>query len=296
MIHRFVTTETDQVRGIPWAQSALQPGADLRDYDNEVLDAARAAASMGVYWYTRHPDAPYFDVPSESDVERRQQVTGPPGWEPYMVDPKQPNTSYKEFTKAKRRDMGRVVSMPAMIIDNDSGDHNYSSARFDDGRYRDGVDVTRAWIARMTLNGLVDDVRRECELSAAANPRWELAGAFRKPPRRIELSWVWKERPHVDRAKEATGERIELENGTLTFAEACAQNGLDEDAAIASRARTIKKFEAAGVPLPSFLSGQGVKSGADLKAEQDAQAAHQQQDDQADEATAEESAADAKQE
>lgn len=261
MIHRFSMIEEDQVRGVPWLATPLQAVADLRDYDAQVLDAARQAADQAVFWYTDHPDAEYLEVNESMEVERRQQQTGPPGWKPAMLNPTQPQTNYKEYRSERQRDMGRPVGMPLMMVRLDSSNHNYSSARFDGQVYLRGLQALQGWLERRTLNELLEDVRREAELYAAANPRWEFASALRRRPRgELRAKWTWPVPPHVDPSKESTAERTGIETGTLPFSDALAARGLDEDEVIASRARTNRKLAAAGLPpLPTASnSGSGV--------------------------------------
>ena len=47
ILHTFVSREPGQARGFPALASCLQEMADLRDYDNQTLDAARFAAHNG---------------------------------------------------------------------------------------------------------------------------------------------------------------------------------------------------------------------------------------------------------
>jgi capsid protein len=156
MIHEFLVIEDDQARGIPWLATPLESTGELRDFDAEVLDAARSAANQAVFWYTEHVDAKYMPVNEIADVERRQQQTGPPGWKPAMLTPTQPGPNYTEFRDEKLRDIGRPIGMPLMMIKLGSEEHNFSSARFDGEIYKRGVACTREWLERRVLNRLVD--------------------------------------------------------------------------------------------------------------------------------------------
>ena len=46
IIHEFTVDEEGQLRGFPWVTPSLEPVAELRDYDHQVQDAARAMADM----------------------------------------------------------------------------------------------------------------------------------------------------------------------------------------------------------------------------------------------------------
>lgn len=248
ILHQFILREEDQVRGVPWMASSLQAGADMRDYDGDVLDASRQAANTGVYWWTQDHRAELLSVNEQTEMERGTQSTGPPGWKPEMMTPQQPALAYTEYRGERHRDLGRPVGMPLMMVRLDASGHNYSSARFDDQGYGRSNAAIQYWISGTPkstgmLSELVDDVDREATLffSASGTP------APVRPPR-VTYEWTWPVRPHVDPAKEGLGERIGIENGTLPFADACATRGTDEDSVIAKATRTNQKLEAAGMP------------------------------------------------
>ncbi|HHM11997.1 MAG TPA: phage portal protein [Planctomycetaceae bacterium] len=243
IIHQFRKIEPDQARGFPWLASALPTIADLRDYDSYELDAAKLAASQGVVWYTDHPDAPFMLVNESETIERNTHRTGPPGWKPMMVDPAHPSRQYTEFRTERLRELGRAVAMPLMKILLGSEKHNFSSARMDNQNYRLSLEAIQGWTERMTLNRLVDEVAREAGL-LRRNGRFLLP----RRPNRVSYEWTWQKQPHVDPEKEAKADAIRLRNGTLSYRDALAKEGMDEDAVIASRAETERKLAQAGLP------------------------------------------------
>lgn len=236
--HGFLLREDDQVRGVPWLAASLQAIADLRDYDLQVLDAARQAADQSIHWYADHPDAPYLEVNESVEIERRMQSTGPPGWKPMQLIPQQPSTQYVDYRRERQAELGRPVGMPLMMVRLDSARHNYSSARFDGQGYARCTQGTQAWLADGDLHEMVDVVTREGELARELPPR----------PARIKLVWTWTVQPHVDPRKEAEAERIRMENGTLPYSDALASHELDVDTTIAKRKRENEQLEAAGLP------------------------------------------------
>ena len=245
IIHEFLLQEEDQARGVPWLACALDSIGELRDYDAQVLDAARQAADQAVFWYADHPDAPYLalNTSETTEIERRQQQTGPPGWKPQQLAPQQPSTRYVDYRRERQAEIGRSASMPLMMIRLDSSGHNYSSARFDGQIYLRALRAIQHWLSgspqnRGVLNELVDAVARELELQTGFPPR----------PDSVRYEWTWPVPPHVDPAKEGLGERIGLENGTVAFADACMARGTDEDTIIAKYLRTNEKLVAAMLP------------------------------------------------
>lgn len=250
IIHEFLVLEAGQVRGVPWLATSLQSTADLRDYDNQVMDAARQAADWAIALYTDHVDAEYVELNETADVERRQFQTLPPGYKPFALQPPQPATNYIDYRAEKQRDVGRPAGMPLMTVRLDSSKHNYSSARFDAQVYRRGVSVVRGWIKRRKLNRLVEQIARESELFARANPSWEHAVLAHRPAGGVTYVWTWQGFPHVDDEKEANGQRMRMEDGTLTFSQACQENGLDPDAQIAQLEQDGQRLESVGITPP----------------------------------------------
>jgi lambda family phage portal protein len=252
VIHEFITIEAGQVRGQPWLTTSLQPMADLRDYDAQVLDAARQAADWAVGLYTDHPDAPYIEVNETAEIERRQFQTVPPGWKPMALQPPQPATNYVDYRSERQRDVGRPANMPLMMVRLDSSKHNYSSARFDAQIYRRGITKLRGWLRRRVLQRLVEIIRTEAELFAIANPSWKYSAALRKKPTEVNYTWTWQGFPHVDDEKEANGQRIRMEDGTLSFSAACLENGDRPDEVLKQLEADTEKLLDVGI-LPPWL-------------------------------------------
>jgi lambda family phage portal protein len=237
-LHGFKLIEEDQVRGVPWLASCLDAVAELRDFKIETLDAARAAADFAVLLSTQHNDAPYIQTNETTDIERRTIRNLPPGWQASMVAPQHPGPQYDTFYESLAREIGGPICMPLMMLLLDSSSHNYSSARFDGQMYWRGVAKTQGWLARLLL-------RVESILALEA----ELAGVLPPPPSDLVRRMIWPLAPHVDPTKEATAERMYLENGTLTYSEACAARGKSVEEVIAERQNDNEKLEAAGLPL-----------------------------------------------
>lgn len=259
MIHEFVTIEEEQARGLPWLTTQLQTTADLRDFDHQVLDACRAAADSAVVWYTEHPDSEYLQTDATVEMERRTQSTGPPGWKPMQVKPEQPHVNHVQYRADRLREYGRPMGMPLMMIRLGSEEHSFSSARFDNEVYKRGVRSLRRFLERRSLNSFVDEVRKEGELYAAANPDSIYAPLARRLKQKfpVDFSFVWQPLIAVDAEKDAQDQSSRLQDATLDFEEACAQNGREPRKVIAAIARTIKRFKAAGIPLPAWAQTWG---------------------------------------
>lgn len=246
IIHEFTVDEDGQARGFPWFTSALQPAADLRDYDDQVQDAARQMADSASLLYTEHPDAPVWKNAEETVIQRRTIKMAPPGWKPWQYNSSQPPVQYPDFRGERQREFGRPIGMPLMMVRLDSSKHSYSSARLDTQTYNRTVMGIQTWISGTprsagTLNRLVDLVAQEARFTVPA---------LRKRPARVEYVWTWQPRPHVDPTKEAAAETESLTNRTQSFSAALAARGTNLDTHLRTLQREEQALETAGVSPP----------------------------------------------
>lgn len=237
MVHGYWLTEPDQVRGVPWIASCLEPIAQLRDFKTETLDAARAAADWAVVLTTQHPDSPFFQVNETTDIERRTIRSMPPGWDAKQMSPAHPGPQFVPFYEAIAREIGGPIAMPLMMLLLDSSSSNYSSARFDGQMFWRGVSKTQGWLGRI-LARIESLVAREAEL----------LGMLPAPPADLMRQFVWPKAPHVDPVKEATAEEMALRNGSMSYTQLCAAQGVSVERMIAMRKRDNELLRAAGLP------------------------------------------------
>lgn len=250
MIHEFTADEEGQARGFPWFVSGLQPAADLRDYDDQVQDAARQMADAACMLYTRNPDVPVWKNPEETKVERRTVKMAPPGWEPWQYNSSQPPVQYPDYRGERQRELGRAIGMPLLMIRLDSSRHNYSSARLDTQTYNRTVQGIQCWISGTprsngTLNRLVDLVCAEARFTIPE---------LQHRPAVVEYVWTWTPRPHVDPTREAAAETEGLTNRTQSFSGALAARGTNLDTHLRTLQREEAAIEAAGLTPPPWLS------------------------------------------
>lgn len=248
IIHEFLLDEEGQARGFPWVLPSLQPTADLRDYDAQVMDAARQMADAAALLYTEHPDAPVWNTPEQTRMERRTLKMAPPGWKPWQYQASQPPAQYPEFRAERQRELGRPFGMPLIMVRLDSTKHNYSSARLDTQTYQRTIQGIQNWLSGSdksygTLNRLVDLVLAEARFSVPA---------LRRRPKNVLYIWTFPPRPHVDPAKEATAEATALQNRTLSFAGALAARGANLDTHVRTLSRVERVLRAAGIQLPAW--------------------------------------------
>lgn len=232
--------EAGQARGVPWLQIGLPTAADLRDYDVQVMDAARSAADMALVAFTRHPDAEFFkDVPQTVSFRRRRINNLAPGWEPASFPASHPTAQYKEHRQERQGDLGRAEGVPSMVTRLDARDHNYSSARFDYGMLHESAKHVRSTIYNPKLFVLASLVLREAQL----------AGALPPAPPRILTNFVWTAMPQIDEAKSADAEEKYLKIGTLSYSTAVIErHGRRVSDVVRARARDARLLEANNLP------------------------------------------------
>lgn len=261
MLHGFMANEADQARGVPWLASSLQTIADLRDYDAQVLDAARQAAATGVYLYTKHPDAPYLQVNEEVEMQRNTQSTMPPGWEPFQLTPGQPSAQYVDFRRERHIEIGRPAAMPLLAVRADASKSNFSSARFDGQSYQRANAVVQGWLSKY-LRRLTREVERELMLAARArDPRVPAVLAVPPATRRFRFSG-WPVRPHVDPQKERRGTKIGLDSLTLSLSKALAAEGYEFTETVEEIQRELQELASREIApgmtlLDLYLLGRG---------------------------------------
>lgn len=236
--HGFIRHEPGQSVGSPLLASALPAVAHLRDYDMSVLDAAKLAADRSEWFVNLDPTGEKFEPDGSFEEKHKRMVTraAPPGWDVRAHDATHPTAQYVEHRKERMAEIGRAAAMPLMLIRLDSSQHNYSAARFDHQGYIRHLESWQAWLGRVALTRMARTLARELEL----------AGDLRRPRGPVKFYWIWQPPPKGDPVKERAAERMGLQNRTLTFADACRLQNLQEDEVIASWAKTRKKLAAAG--------------------------------------------------
>jgi lambda family phage portal protein len=240
IIHLFRVVEAGQVRGVPWLTAGLQSIANLRDFDEEVMEAARGAAEHGIVLTATDTGTEFIEVNASTPMERGTVWTMPPGYQATQIHAEQPSSQYMEFVEEQQRRLGRGTCMPVMIARLDARKHNYSSARFDSQGYVRRNNKLRAWLERGVLNGLVDDVADEAGRGAPARPPV------------VTYKWIWETPAHVDQLKEEKACTERLNNGTSTLRDEC--DG-DWEEIIEQRAREHAALLAAGlIPTPAAES------------------------------------------
>lgn len=251
IVHEFMLEEEDQVRGVPLQATGLQSSADLRDYDDQVQDAARQIADQSALLYTEHPDAQFFAAPESAEIERRTIRMLPPGWKPFTYQATQPPVQYPDYRAERQLELGRPVGMPRLLVRLDASKHSWASARLDMTTYRRAVACIQAWLSGSEkstgiLSRLVDEVAREARFSVP-----DLSNR----PDNIVYQWTWPQIDDVEPVKTQQANQIGLTAGTMTLTDVLTNRKKTLRTHIEEMRREREEFEAAGLPLPSWMTG-----------------------------------------
>lgn len=247
---RYVRSEPDQLRGFPWLAPALPVVADLRDYDDAVMQAAKNAAKFGILLSTDHPDLDAYEVNECVEFESGTMRTLPPGYSAQLMDPNQPAVQYVEYRHERLRELGRIANMPLMMVLLSSADSNFSSAHYDGQIYMRGIEWLQSWISRRTLNCLIKKIIRELEL----------AGVY-GVPRKYVLNWTWPKPPYVNPKQMHDSLHARLLDGSATLSDVLASYSLDLETTIERRKQEDEQLHEAGLPTVTEMIQAIMKQG-----------------------------------
>jgi len=242
MIHWFRADRPGQSRGVPEMTPSLPLFAQLRQYRQAVLDAARTAANIALFMKTTMPasgEAAEVDPMVTMELEPNMAVFTPEGWEPSQIKAEQPTANFKEVCEGYIAEAGRPFSMPKNVALCDSSQYNYASGRLDHQTYFKSIRVEQAEIEEVILDRIL-----ATWLAEAA--RVFDIGEQEGPPHQ----WFWDGREHVDPAKEANAAEKLLKAGLLTEAEYQARRGTDWEEHQAQRQREAEGRRTRGLPQP----------------------------------------------
>lgn len=245
ILHRFQQWYPNQARGIPWFSPALEDMANVREYDQYVLETAKGAARFAGILEPSNAEPVVFDAPEFFDVEPGQIMTGPQGHKLTQMKAEQPTASYRDFIHERRRGMGRVKSMPLLMINLDAGNHNMAGARFDGKIYEGHVKSDQRWLTERTFKPLLDDVALFLWLTEFG--RGDASGM---PS--FEARWTCETVPATDPYKDAMAARERIFSGISSQVREAAAIGNGLDDLLLEQKREIEERKRLGLPLGPY--------------------------------------------
>jgi lambda family phage portal protein len=274
MVHDFDSDRAGQHRGGAGILTpVMQRLKMLIRYDVAELDAALLNAIFGA-WIESPFDHDFVeqalsggenltayqngrrDYHDESEI----RIAGVGGQLPSMfpgetlrqLDAKRPSGNFAAFEKAVLRNVAQAAGLSAQQVSNDWSDVNYSSARgamleFWKTMTRRRDDFATGFAAPV----IACFVEEAHELDDLPMPNGAPDFAeFREAYARAKM--VGPGRGWIDPVNEVKGAILGMDSALMDYDELCAEQGIDGDDMIEMRAQTIKRFKAAGVPLPSW--------------------------------------------
>jgi len=173
------------------------------------------------------------------ELERRMATTLPAGWELGQIKAEQPTTSYPEFKKEILNEIARCLNIPFNVAAGNSAGYNYASGRLDHQTYFKSIQIEQAFMVLVILERIFKAWFDEALLTN----KFEML----RNRGEIRHTWFFDGTEHVDPAKEATAQKIRLENGSTNLAIECAKKGLDWEEVKEQRAREIEKDKELGL-------------------------------------------------
>lgn len=228
ILHLFLPEDGDQVRGFPWAHTAIRRLQILSGYEEAELTAARMAASKMGFYQETEADA---DGLGEDQNEKGEPIQDfepgtferlPRGLEFQAFDPQHPTTQFGEFVKHVLRGGSAGLGVSYHSASNDLSDANYSSLRQGalDEQYE--FESLQSWL----IDDLCDVVYRDwLDQAMLAGVLAPLNPSGRQ--RYQSVKWQPRGFSWVDPEKEINAEEKALALKIRTRTEACADRGRD---------------------------------------------------------------------
>ena len=256
VLHFIQPTRPGQLRGITPFTPALPLFAQLRRFTSATLTAAEVAAMLaGVMELPPDMNPPVLqgaeaDTMDTIELVRGTLITVPGGGKVTQFKPEQPTAGYEAFVAAKLKEIGRAVNMPFGKLAGDHSGYNYSSGRLDQEAYWADRDIARQAFEAKFVGPFL---RKWLDFARFTEPR--LAAYKQGRLWRLPVAWQYDPRPTSDPVKDATGDELNLTNGTDTLSDIAAREGLTAGELIAKRKRDIEAWKAAGLPLAPWMAG-----------------------------------------
>ena len=238
----------NQVRGIPWAVTAMSRLHMLGAYEQSELVAARvASAKMGFF---TSPDSEGYvgeDVMDgytpilEAEPGSFEQL--PAGMDFKSFDPDHPTTAFKDFEKAMLRGISSGLNVSYASLSNDLESVNYSSIR------QGSLDERDHW--RSAQRWLIDHFCRpifEVWLDEAL-ARQAVALPVRKRDKWLKVDWHPRGWQWIDPQKEVSANIDAVKNGFKSLADVMAEQGRDPLDTLSQLAAEKELADAMGLNL-----------------------------------------------
>jgi lambda family phage portal protein len=232
VIHAFIPEEINQLRGLPWMNSALARLHQVRDYEDAALVASRNAAKR-VGFFTSADGNPIPGMAADdgaggyTPTVAGQFDTLPKGYEFTPFQSEYPHTNFGDFTKSCLRGAASGLGVSYVTFGNDLEAVNFSSARVGIVGERELWKALQQWVIDTLCAPVYAEWLRYAALTVPA-----LSGRipYDKVPAFADAA-VWQGRrwSGIDPLKEANANEVELSLGLTSRRRILIEKGLDPE-------------------------------------------------------------------
>ena len=229
IIHVYFPMWAEQKRGIPWLASAMQRIHMLDRYENAEVVASRIAAEKGGFFSKSSAAEAGFDGVSDDEtqeIEKMESEAGsfsilPEGWNFTAFDPTHPTNAFQALSDKLLKGIAAGGNVNYTSLANDLSAVNYSSARIGALEVRDNWTEKQNWIIEWFHEVIYSDWLKMAMSSG------RLALNFADLWRYERVSWIPRSWAWVDPAKEAIGNRENINLRVKSLSDVAEDQGMD---------------------------------------------------------------------
>lgn len=244
VVHLFEPDRPGATRGVPHSSAVADQSHNLASYLQYDIQQKKVAACFAAF--VTRPDADALPIGTETgkvgEGQRGERIQ--PAMIHYLANGESVQIAapaqaggVEQTSLVMLREIAAGYHIPYEILTGDWSKTNYSSSRSGLIGFADYVNQYRWLVLRPALDGLV-----WWFLEAAY-----ALGALDVAPEQIKWEWTEPEFRLLDRLNEAQADELELNLGTLTWAQAVAAKGYDPEAQAAEVARWKQAREQAAL-------------------------------------------------
>lgn len=221
VLHIFKPLGAGQVRGVSWLAPVILPAGEFDQLVDALLVGTKVSAMFAGFVVNQNAvggDDP-FDGESQPSLEpgTLQRLAG--GWDVKFATPAQAQ-QVAPFIRLNLQMLAAGLGLPEHLLSGDLSNANYSSLRAGLLPFRQRVEQIQYHVLVPQLLGPI--WREVIRWAAAAG---ELPGYEDDPRRFLAVEWLPPAPMHVDPAKQAEADEIELRNGLTSRAKLVAARG-----------------------------------------------------------------------
>lgn len=256
VLHLFRAERPGQTRGLPRATPALPMLPIMRRHHMASLNVAESAANWGMYLKSTSPRISPKASPGdleEFEMARNMMTILPAGWEPGVLEAKQPGPVFESFQAFTLKCFCRCTNMPYPLAAGTAQDSNFSSFK---------GDMRNVWRPEV----VVEQNRVQFAIVERVFQWWleqavMVAGLLdgMPPIEAIPHKWNWPPLPDLDPGDTANANATRIKTGQATLTTIHAEAGQDYETEVARMANDFG-VDVATMKRELFKSTFGIQS------------------------------------